>query len=375
MPATAGGSLRVALLSPCFWPEVRRGSERFVRDLADGLLARGHRPRLITSHPGPPRRSVEDGLEILRLWRPPHGRLLRRMFEPHLSHVPFSYAALRAGDYDVAHAIYPPDGVAGVRWGRRTGRPAILSYMGIPDPEWLVQRHRLQVLRANLRGGAATVALSHHAAGVFERTLGYRPAVIAPGVRLDAFVPAPARFREPTIICSAAAEDPRKHVGLLVAAFARIRREHPDARLLLSRPRDMAAAARAGVPARAPGVEWLDLDDRGALARAYGGAWVSTLPAPSEAFGLVLVEALACGTPVVGYDDGGISEIIDRPGIGATFRRLDADVLAAALTDAMRLSAAPETVTRCRTRAEDFSADRCAESYVALYRELGAGAG
>ena len=31
--------LRVALLSPCYWPEVRRGTERFTRDLADGLMA------------------------------------------------------------------------------------------------------------------------------------------------------------------------------------------------------------------------------------------------------------------------------------------------------------------------------------------------
>ena len=44
---------RIALLSPCFWPEVRRGGERFTRELADGLLARGHHPELITSHPGP----------------------------------------------------------------------------------------------------------------------------------------------------------------------------------------------------------------------------------------------------------------------------------------------------------------------------------
>src|SRR2546426_7045888 len=53
-------SLRVALLNPCYWPEVRRGSERVVRELADGLIAHGHKPRLITSHPGLPSRTLED---------------------------------------------------------------------------------------------------------------------------------------------------------------------------------------------------------------------------------------------------------------------------------------------------------------------------
>ena len=102
-------------------------------------------------------------------------------------------------------------------------------------------------------------------------------------------------------------------------AFELIRRERPDAQLVLSRPRDLEAVRRAGVRIDAPGVEFIDLDDRAALARAYGSAWAVALPATSEAFGLVLLEALACGTPVLGYDDGGIPEIIDRPGIGRLF--------------------------------------------------------
>ncbi|HEY5318038.1 MAG TPA: glycosyltransferase, partial [Solirubrobacteraceae bacterium] len=142
--------------------------------------------------------------------------------------------------------------------------------------------------------------------------------------------------------------------------------------LVLSRPRDLEPVRRAGVRIDAPGVEWVDLDDRSALARAYASAWAVALPATEEAFGLVLLEALACGTPVVGYDDGGISEIIDRPGIGRLIDRLDAGVLARALLEVMELSASPETVRRCRARAEELSVDRCTERYVALYRELGA---
>jgi len=96
------------------------------------------------------------------------------------------------------------------------------------------------------------------------------------------------------------------------------------------------------------------------------------VPSEREGFGLAVLEALACGTPVVGYDDGGISEIIDRPGIGRLIDRLDAGVLARALLEVMELSASPETVRRCRARAEELSVDRCTERYVALYRELGA---
>jgi glycosyltransferase involved in cell wall biosynthesis len=375
MSAPGAERLRVALLSPCFWPEVRRGGERFARDLATGLLENGHCPTLITSHRGRPARTVEDRLPILRLPRPPHGPLLRRMYEPYVTHVPLSYAALRTGAYDVAHAVYATDALAAGRWHRRTGRPAVLTYLGLPERAWLMQRRRGRVLGCAIRSCDAVVALSSRAAQEFERVLGYQAPVIPPGVDLNAFAPTARRAEVPTIICSAAAEEPRKHVGLLVEAFARVRRELPNARLILSRPRDLNATRRAGVPIDAPGVYWTDLDDRAALADAYATAWLAVLPSSSEAFGLVLVEALACGTPIVGYDDGGVAEIIDRPEIGRLFGRLDAGTLARALLEAIELTDDPDTATQCRSRAEAFSLQRCTGSYLQLYREFGAGRG
>ena len=185
--------MNVALLSPCFWPEVRRGGERFTRELADGVLAHGHRPRLITSHPGRLRVTTEDGLPIVRLPRPPQGRLLRRGYEPYLTHIPLTYAALRAWrSADVAHAVYPADALAAARWSARTGRPSVLSYLGIPDrPGLRDKRKRLQVLLRALDGCSAVVALSEYAAAEFRHTLGYEARVIAPGVDLTAFQPAP----------------------------------------------------------------------------------------------------------------------------------------------------------------------------------------
>lgn len=366
--------LRVALLNPCYWPEVRRGSERIVRELAAGLLADGWRPSLITSHSGLPARTFEDGLRVVRVPRPPEGPLLRLGLEEYLTHVPFSYLALRCGAYDIAHAMYPTDALAAVRWARATGRPAVLTYMGIPSRTWLgAARGRREITRRAVAGCDAVVVLSHAAATALRESLGREPEVIHPGVDLDAFRPPPARRPGPAIVCTAAPDIARKNVGLLVDAFGLLRRRVHDARLMLVRPQSPATARAAGVDLNAAGVEWIEPDQRpSVLSRAYGEAWVSALPASDEAFGVALIESFACGTPAVGYARGGIPEIIDRPGVGALFDRLEPAALAAALAAALELAADPETATRCRSRAADFSAGEASQRYLELYRRLAA---
>jgi len=103
---------------------------------------------------------------------------------------------------------------------------------------------------------------------------------------------------------------------------------------------------------------------------AFRHAWVSALTSYNEAFGLVLVEALACGTPVVGTRDGGIPEIIDRPEVGRLFDGDDEEQLARALLEAFELSTDRATPARCRERAQRFSTDRCAADHLELYEEL-----
>ncbi len=361
--------LRVALLNPCYWPEVRRGSERFARELADGLIARGHSPRLITSVRGLPSRKVEDGLEVVRVWRPPDGRLRHRVYEDHLTHVPFSYAALRAGSDDIAHALYPTDGLAAVRWGERTGRPVVFSHMGIPHRQGLAsRRRRVEILQRVIAGSGAVVALSRHSAAAFERWLGVTPRVIPPGVDLEAFAPAGPRAERPTIVCAAAIDRPRKRVGLLVEAFELVRRERPDARLVLSRPSTPEGGRgrhRWGRGSSSP-----SSTIGRPCGRPYATAWVTVLPSRDEAFGLVLAESLACGTPVVGSNDGGIPEIVDRPEIGRLFDGDEPAGLARALLEVLELAGCPGTSAACRERAGEFSTDRCTEAYLELYREL-----
>jgi glycosyltransferase involved in cell wall biosynthesis len=362
--------VRTALLTPRFFPEVRRGTERVVRDVARQLALRGHHPRVITSHRGAPARRVEDGVPVLRLPRPPgEARLRRQAFVDHLAHVPLSYAALLAGDDDLAHAFYATDGVAAVRWARRRGRPVVVSWNGVPNrPTLAARRLGLEVITRSVLAADAVVVPSHAAAAAMRRWLGVDAHVIWPGVDLEVFAPSAPRSAQPTILCAAAATDGRKRVPLLLEALPAVRRARPGTRLQLIRPADADLARRlSGVD----GVDLLDpVDDPRLLAPRYSSAWVSALPAYDEAFGLVLAEALACGTPVVGRRDGGIPEVVGDDGVGCLFDGDDPAAVARALVDGLELAAADGTAAACRARAQVFSTQEAGRRHEELYRSL-----
>lgn len=361
--------MRVDLLTPCFWPEVRRGTERFVHDLAEGLMADGHAPRIVTSHRGKPEHGHEDGIPVVRVPRLPDSRLDRRRFEGHLTHLPFSYVALQRGDADIANAFTVGDGAVAARWSEKTGKPAVLSYMGVPDHPGLVdRRRRLQLTERAVHGCQATVALSRYAADEFMRWLGIEARLIYPGVDLARFSLGSERSEHPTVVCTATLTEPRKRVPLLVEAMQIVRSDHPQARLILDRPRDPALAAQFDDPEA--GVDLVAMDDPLTMAETLGSAWAVVLASFGEAFGLVLIEGLATGTPVVGSAGGAFPEIIDRPEVGRMFEGDEPEALANALAECFELASDPSTRAACRARAEDFSQARTVAAYEDLYGEL-----
>jgi phosphatidyl-myo-inositol alpha-mannosyltransferase len=362
----AGRGLRIDLLNGSYWPEVRRGTERVMHDLAAELARRGDQPRILTTHAGLPRQRWEDGAEVLRLPRPPGlpARLLN--LQENLEHLPLIYAAMRVRSPDVANAFFFTDALAAIRWGRRLDRPVVFSYMGIPRRDVLASRRlRMRVLDRAANESDAVVALSRAARDALWRWLGVEARVIYPGVELASFPLCGDRDPVPTICCAGASDDPRKRIPMLLDAFARVRRERVDARLLLMRPRSQGYEERL----RGPGVEFMDLTSE-RVVDMYRRAWVSVLPSYNEAFGLVLLEALACGRPVVGARDGGVPEIVDDPQLGRLFSGDDPETLARAILEALELSSDPRTPATCRARAETLSSTRTAVEYRALYADL-----
>jgi len=100
------------------------------------------------------------------------------------------------------------------------------------------------------------------------------------------------------------------------------------------------------------------------LARHYASADVFVFPSLTDTFGIVLLEALACGLPVAAYPVTGPNDIIAPARVGV----LDTDLGAAARA---ALSVDP---VACRAHARTFSWRRCAEEFVDNIVEAGGGA-
>jgi glycosyltransferase involved in cell wall biosynthesis len=168
--------------------------------------------------------------------------------------------------------------------------------------------------------------------------------------------------------------EPRKNLTHLVAAFGDVAATHPTLSLVLAGPDGPArpsiddAIARLAVDARAR-VRVIGPVDDPTRAALLTRATVLAYPSIYEGFGLPVLEAMQCGTPVVAARAGAIPEVAgdgallvdatDEAGIAAAIARVvDDPVLHADLA------------ARGRARVERYSWDACASGIVAAYRSV-----
>jgi phosphatidylinositol alpha-mannosyltransferase len=232
----------------------------------------------------------------------------------------------------------------------------VFSIIGHPTPEavdhrpWLRRSFGLAIQLSN-----STAVLSEASAVAAEEVFARRPIVLSPGIRLDGFpMDGAPRTGPPRILFPAYAEDPRKGLQTLLLAMPAILRRHPDARLILGGPGRHEHALESLEPTdRDLVTDALDVSGPGQLEDVparYRAATVTVLPSVDEAFGLVLVESLASGTPIVCTTSGGPAEIVS-PEVGWAVAPRDPQALADAVCHAIVLASQPDTAAKCRSRA------------------------
>jgi len=194
--------------------------------------------------------------------------------------------------------------------------------------------------------------------------------VIHPWIDLERFAPVPDVIRDPRQVLFASNLLPHKGVDVLLEAWPTVTRWIPGANLqVLTDPRRLdlvmeRSAALTGITLR-PAV------GQAALQALYARSALTVFPSVwEETVGLVWVESLACGTPVIASRTGGIPELLTAGGV------LSAPGDAHELGDhIVRLLGRPR-VRRAMSRggrdlvSANFSPDRAARRFEALYRSL-----
>lgn len=363
----------------------------FVWELCRAVARRGHVVEVLAMHaPGALKNEVWDGVRIRRLqyWLPAKNQLLRkdgggipaawqryriaRLQVASLLGVYATFLLSRARDFDVIHAHWTLSAAAAIPAASVHKRPLLVTAQG-SDILTFAQQGSIQkaVTRVTLLQCTCTVALSRHLAQkVIELGIpSDRVDVIPNGVDTEFFVPS---TRREDIILFVGSLIERKGVRYLLEAFESVRRLLPSFKLAIVGDGPL-------LPEHQRWVESRGLQDRvlflGQLPHSDVRNWMQiakllVLPSTEEGLGVVLLESLACGTPVLASSVDGIVDIVDS-NVGALVEPRSSQQLAermlALLSDQDRWL---ELSVNARARAEEFDHRRVAEAYISRYKKL-----
>ena len=331
-------------VSPLSHP--RTGVGNYIRGSLLGLAGSGH--EVVAFAPVTPagRRAVEEALQGIDV-------------ERHLPSLPAAHAVRTAwsrlgrpaterlvGPFDVLHFsdwMYPPQR-AGIR------STMVHDLVPLHHPEWVHPRtermHGAKYAHA-ARTCDVIVANSRFTADDVAATLGFpreRIHVAYPAV--DPVFTAVGPRAEGDYALTVGTLEPRKNLALAIDGVR--------GREL----RVVGARGWGGVAAHGEHVTWLGYPDDEELARQYRGAAVVVYPSRFEGFGMPIVEAMACGVPVVASRHPSLDEASGD----VALRAGDADEIATAVGEA--LARRDELVARGLEHARQFSAEANARAHL-----------
>lgn len=297
--------MRIGLVSPYPW-DVPGGVVAHVRDLAETLAGIGHDVSVITP-------VDDDDADV-----PPYvvraGRTVPVPFNGSVSRLAFGPVSatrvgrwIRDGDFDVLH-VHSPETLSLSLLAVFIARGPIVATFHAANPRSRVLALMQSPLQVRLEKLSGRIAVSPAARKTIVEHLGADAVLIPNGVHVARYADAEPLPGWPgdsgALAFVGRVDEPRKGLDVLLAAFARLRADRPSLRLLVAGP---------GEHGQLPdGVTALGLVSEADKARVYKSADVFVAPnTGGESFGIVLLEAMAAGTPIVASDLDAFRRVLD----------------------------------------------------------------
>lgn len=374
----AAGKPRPLLIGMEWFPDKPGGLNRYFRDLLETLRGGGVPADAVVS--GPIAAPVAGVMAARSKWG-----LAWRLLEM------ARLASRASAQADLVDAHFALHAFVPVRLGRLRRAPLVVHFQGpwaaesASDGETrgAVLAAKAALERSVYRHARQAIVLSGAFRTILIERYGVSPwrvNVIPPGVDLERFRPGPRREarqelgipEDASVALAVRRLIPRVGLEVLLDAWGQIASDSDGATLLIAgegfeREALEARAARLGV---AHAVRFLGSVSEEQLQRCYQAADVSVVPSVAlEGFGLVVLESLACGTPVIASDVGGLPEALAGLDSRLVVPAGEVGPLATALSGAFAGTLPLPSVEQCRAFAESRSWESVAARTLAVYQE------
>ncbi|MEU0053658.1 glycosyltransferase family 4 protein [Streptomyces sp. NPDC006309] len=338
--------MRIGIVCPYSW-DVPGGVQFHIRDLAEYFLRLGHEVSVLAP--------ADDDTPL-----PPYvvsaGRAVPVPYNGSVARLNFGFLSaarvrrwLHDGEFDVVHIHEPTSPSLGLLACWAASGPIVATFH-TSNPRSRAMIAAYAILQAALEKISARIAVSEYARRTLVEHLGGDAVVIPNGVDVDFFAKADPdpRWQGDTIGFIGRIDEPRKGLPVLMKALPDIVAARPGTRLLVAGRGDEEAAVEDLPKELRSHVEFLGMisdDDKARLLRS-----VDLYVAPNtggESFGIILVEAMSAGAPVLASDLDAFVQVLDQGEAGEIFANENAAALAEA---AVGLLADPARRTLLRER-------------------------
>ncbi len=410
-------NLRIAMLSVHTCPLATLGGKEtggmnvYVRDLASELARRGHYVDVYTRSQDPtiPRINSTDlghGARVIHIPAGPEQPYDRRLVYDHLPEFTEGVLAQAESDgirYDLLHSHYWLSGAVALELRERWGIPIIQMFHTLGEMKNAVARRaeereperRILVERTIVHSADILVAATSVEKEQLIRLYDADPArirVIPPGIDTQRFRPIPSAYarkriglcEDCCIILFVGRIEPLKGIDNLLLAIAEIVKRLPQLRCRLRVPiiggdpdriREDDEMIRLQNLREELGISdvvvFLGAKDQDLLPYYYSAAEMVVMPSDYESFGLVALEAMACGTPVIASDVGGLAFLVKHGRTGYRVPARDPQALAHKIIRLLTNEALRRSIgQRAACWAESYAWPRIVERIEKVYGEL-----